>query len=107
MEENNNLGNYITIEKYSFWNNNRMQLILIVLCLTTSIYCLIVGSYGGAALNALAVVLNIIVIYINLPPKWVRQEMKDMKGGYSNKDFIDHLAEDFHSEVGIRIYDEK
>ena len=84
-----------------------MQLILIVLCLTTSIYCLIVGSYGGAALNALAVVLNIIVIYINLPPKWVRQEMKDMKGGYSNKDFIDHLAEDFHSEVGIRIYDEK
>lgn len=101
------MENNITIEKYSFWNNNRMQLILIVLCLTTSIYCLIVGSYGGAALNALAVVLNIIVIYINLPPKWVRQEMKDMKGGYSNKDFIDHLAEDFHSEVGIRIYDEK
>ena len=101
------MENNITIEKYSFWNNNRMQLILIVLCLTTSIYCLIVGSYGGAALNALAVVLNIIVIYINLPPKRVRQEMKDMKGGYSNKDFIDHLAEDFHSEVGIRIYDEK
>lgn len=101
------MENNITIEKYSFWNNNRMQLILIVLCLTTSIYCLIVGSYGGAALNALVVVLNIIVIYINLPPKWVRQEMKDMKGGYSNKDFIDHLAEDFHSEVGIRIYDEK
>lgn len=101
------MENNITIEKYSFWNKNRMQLILIVLCLTTSIYCLIVGSYGCAALNALAVVLNIIVIYINLPPKWVRHEMKGMKGGYSNKDFIDHLAEDFHSEVGIRIYDEK
>lgn len=101
------MKNYITIEKYSFWNKNRMQLILIVLCLATSIYCLIVGSYGCAALNALAVVLNIIVIYINLPPKWVRQEMKGMKGGYSNKDFIDHLAEDFHSEVGIRICDEK
>ena len=27
--------------------------------------------------------------------------------GYSNKDFIDHLAEDLHSEVGIRIYDDK
>ena len=24
-----------------------------------------------------------------------------------DKDFIDHLAEDFHSEVGIRIYDDK
>ena len=101
------MENNITIEKYLFWNKNRMQLILIVLCLGTSIYSLIVGSYGCAALNALAVVLNIIVIYINLPPKWVRQEMKGMKGGYSNKDFIDHLAEDFHSEVGIRIYDEK
>lgn len=101
------MENNITIEKYSFWKENRMQLILIVLCLVTSIYCLIVGSYGCAALNTLAVVLNIIVIYINLPPKWVRQEIKGMKGVYSNKDFIDHLAEDFHSEVGIRIYDEK
>ena len=107
MEENNNLGNYITIEKYSFWSENRMQLILIVFCLATSIYCLIGGSYGGVVLNALAIILNIIVIYRNLPPKWVRQEMKGMKGEYSNKDFIDHLAEDFHSEVGIRIYDEK
>ncbi len=31
----------------------------------------------------------------------------NMTKEYSNKDFIDHLAEDFHSEVGIRIYDEK
>lgn len=25
----------------------------------------------------------------------------------SNEEFINHLAEDLHSEVGIRIYDEK
>jgi len=31
----------------------------------------------------------------------------NMIKGYSNKDFIDHLAEDLHSEVGIRINDDK
>ena len=25
---------------------------------------------------------------------------------YTNKDFIDHLAEDLHSEFGIKIYNE-
>ena len=35
-------------------------------------------------------------------------EMIDnMTKGYSNKDFIDHLAEDLNSEVGIKIYDDK
>ena len=97
----------ITVEKYSFWKENRISLVIIVLCLIASIYCFIDGSYGMAVLNAVAVVMNTIIVYKYLPPKWARKEMKGMKGGYSNKDFIDHLAEDLHSEVGIKIYDDK
>ena len=97
----------ITIEKYSFWKENRIPLVITVVCLVTSIYGFIVSSYGAAALNAFVVIINVIIIYKNLPPKWARKEMKGMKEGYSNKDFIDHLAEDLHSEVGIRIYDDK
>lgn len=93
------MGNYITIEKYSFWKKNRMQLILIVLCLATSIYCFIVGSYGSAALNALAVILNIIVIYINIPPKWVRKGLNDTEdiGGDIKRKIIYPL-------IGISIF---
>ena len=97
----------ITVEKYSFLKENRIPLVITVVCLITSIYNLKVGSYGAAALNAFVVILNVIFIYKNFPPKWARKEMKGMKEGYSNKDFIDHLAEDLHSEVGIRIYDDK
>lgn len=32
---------------------------------------------------------------------------KNMGKPYSKKDFIDHLAEDLHSVVGIKIYDDK
>ena len=88
----------ITIEKYSFWKENRIPMIITIVCLISSIYSFVVGSHGAAALNAFVVILT---------PKWVRREIKGMKGGYSNKDFIDHLAEDLHSEVEIRIYDDK
>lgn len=97
----------ITVEKYSFWKEFRIGLVISAVCLAASIYSFVVGSHGAAALNAFVVILNVIIIYKNLPPKWVRREIKGMKGGYSNKDFIDHLAEDLHSEVGIRIYDDK
>ena len=33
--------------------------------------------------------------------------VENMGKTYSNKNFIDHLAEDLHSEVGIKIYDDK
>lgn len=101
------MNNYITVKKYSFWKENRISIIIIVLCLIASIYCFIVGSYRVAILNAFAVVMNIVIVYKYLPPKWARNEMKGMKGGYSNKNFIDHLTEDLHSEVGIKIYDDK
>ena len=52
------MNNYITVEKYSFWKENRISLIIIVLCLIASIYCFIVGSYRVAILNAFAVVIN-------------------------------------------------
>lgn len=60
-----------------------------------------------AVLDGAGVVTNTIIVYKYLPPKWARKEMKGLKGGYSNKDFINHLAEDLHSEVGIKIHDEK
>lgn len=101
------MDNYITAEKFSFWKEFRIGLVISAVCLAASIYGFIVGTYGLAALNAFVVILNVIIIYKNLPPKWVRREIKGMKGGYSNKDFIDHLAEDLHSEVEIRIYDDK
>jgi len=101
------MNNHITVEKYSFRKENRISLIIIVLCLIASIYSFVIESYSGAILNAFAVILNIVIVYKNLPPKWARDEMKGMKGGYSNKNFIDHLAEDLHSEVGIKIYDDK
>lgn len=101
------MDEYISIEKYSFLKEIRIPLLITVVCLVTSICGFILGSYGVAAINAFVVILNVIIIYKNLPPKWARKEMKGMKGGYSNKDFIDHLAEDLHSEVGIKIYDDK
>ena len=126
---NNDMDNYITAEKFSFWKEFRIGLVISAVCLAASIYGFIVGTYGLAALNAFVVILNVIIIYKNLPPKWARnafvvilnviiiyknlppkwarKEMKGMKGGYSNRDFIDHLAEDLHSEVGIKIYDDK
>lgn len=100
------MNNHITVEKYSFRKENRISIIIIVLCLIASIYCFIVGSYRVAILNAFAVVMNIVIVYKHLPPKWARQEMKEIKLP-SNEEFINHLAEDLHSEVGIRIYDEK
>ena len=107
LESTIDMDNYITAEKFSFWKEFRMALIVSAVCLAASIYSFVVGSHGAAALNAFVVILNVIIIYKNLPPKWARKEMKGMKGGYSNKDFIDHLAEDLHSEVGIKIYDDK
>lgn len=101
------MNNYITVKKYSFWKEFRMALVISAVCFAASIYGFIVGTYGSAALNAFVVILNVIIIYKNLPPKWARNEMKSMKGEYSNKNFIDHLAEDLHSEVGIKIYDDK
>ncbi len=96
----------VTLKKYSFWKENRIQLLLILLCGVASLYSFTTGSYGLASLNAFVVVLNVVFIYKNLPPKWARQEMKEIKLP-SNEEFINHLSEDLHSEVGIRIYDEK
>lgn len=107
LESTIDMDNYITAEKFSFWKEFRIGLVISAVCLAASIYGFIVGTYGLAALNAFVVILNVIIIYKNLPPKWARKEMKGMKGGYSNKDFINHLAEDLHSEVGIKIYDDK
>lgn len=51
---------------------------------------------------AIVMFLSIVVV-----PMIYIEVINNFTKGYSNKDFIDHLAEDFHSEVGIRIYDEK
>ena len=66
------MSKYITVSKYSFWKENRVQLFLIVLCGVTSLYGFITGSYVPAVLNAFVVVLNVILICKNLSPKWVR-----------------------------------
>lgn len=95
----------VTLTKYSFWKENRIQLLLILLCGVASLYGFTTGSYGLATLNALVVILNVVFIYKNLPPKWARQEMKEFKH-LSNEEFVNHLAEDLHSEVGIKIYDD-
>ena len=95
----------VTLTKYSFWKENRIQLLLILLCGVASLYGFTTDSYGLATLNALVVILNVVIIYKNLPPKWARQEMKEIKLP-SNEEFINHLAEDLHSEVGIKIYDD-
>jgi hypothetical protein len=42
------MGKYITVSKYSFWKENRVQLFLIVLCGVTSLYGFITGSYVPA-----------------------------------------------------------
>lgn len=67
----------VTLKKYSFWKENRISFVIIVLCLIASIYCFIDGSYGVAVLNAVAVVMNTTCVYKNLPPKWVVQKMKE------------------------------
>ena len=69
----------ITVERYSFWKENRIQLGVMALCLSACIFGLAVGSNGAAALNALVVILNALIVYRRLPPKWVRKEMKVMK----------------------------
>ena len=66
------MNNYITVKKYSFWKENRISLVIIVLCLIASLYSFTTGSYGPASLNAFVVVLNVVFIYKNLPPKWAR-----------------------------------
>lgn len=72
------MDKYISIEKYSFLKEIRIPLLITVVCLVASIYGFIVGTYGLAALNAFAVVLNVIIIYKALPPKWVRREIAEV-----------------------------
>lgn len=67
------------MERYSFWKENRIQLGVMALCLSACIFGLAVGSLGAAALNALVVILNAMIVYRRLPPKRVRKEMKVMK----------------------------
>ena len=55
-----------------------MALVISAVCLVASIYGFIVGTYGVAALNAFVVILNVIIIYKNLPPKWVRREIAEV-----------------------------
>jgi uncharacterized membrane protein YfcA len=75
------MGKYITVSKYSFWKENRVHLFLIVLCGVTSLCGFIIGDYVPAVLNVFVVVLNVVFIYKNLPPKWARQEMKNKVTG--------------------------
>lgn len=82
------MNNHITVEKYSFLKENRISLIIIVLCLIASICSFVIESYSGAILNAFAVILNIVIVYKNLPPKWVRKvlnDTKDIGGGIKRK----------------------
>lgn len=72
------MNKYISVEKYSFWKENRMALVISAVCLVASIYGLIVGTYGLAALNAFVVVINVIIICKTLPPKWVRREIAEV-----------------------------
>lgn len=72
------MDKYISIEKYSFLKEIRIPLLITVVCLVASIYGFIVGTYGLAALNAFVVVINVIIIYKTLPPKWVRREIAEV-----------------------------
>lgn len=36
----------------------------------------------------------------------ISNKLLDMGKPYTNKDFINHLAEDFHSVVGVKIYEQ-
>lgn len=63
---------------------------------------------GGLNMEYVLICVAVVMFLgIVVAPMICIEVIDNMTKGYSNKDFIDHLAEDFHSEVGIRIYDEK
>ena len=51
-------------------------------------------------------VVAVMFIGLVLIPMIINEVVENMGKPYTNKDFIDHLAEDLHSEFGIKIYNE-
>lgn len=67
----------IKLKEYLFWEENRIQLFLIISHSVLTFLGLYMSFYVSAIINAFGVVLNAIFIYQKLPPKWVRKVMEE------------------------------